>query len=85
MDPAAWTKSGGPILPGVPGAIAPGHNGFFTVNGHPWITYHARLDPGTGWAGRSIRAQPMTFGADGRPSFGQALGPGTMVVVGDDR
>ncbi|MFE3193240.1 family 43 glycosylhydrolase [Nocardia sp. NPDC059240] len=85
MDPAAWTKSGGPILPGGPGAIAPGHNGFFTVDGHPWITYHARLDPGTGWAGRSIRAQPMTFGPDNRPRFGMAARPGVTITVGTDR
>ncbi|MBL1079119.1 glycoside hydrolase family 43 protein [Nocardia sp. 2] len=82
MDPTAWTKSGGPVLPGAPGAIAPGHNGFLTVDGRPWITYHARLEPGTGWAGRSIRVQPMAFTADGRPQFGMALGPDAPIMVG---
>lgn len=85
MDPAAWTKSGGPVLPGGPHSIAPGHNGFFTIDGRPWITYHARLEPGTGWAGRSVRVQPMSFGPDGRPRFGAALEPDVMVTVGDDR
>ncbi|MEV0251389.1 glycoside hydrolase family 43 protein [Nocardia sp. NPDC050712] len=82
MDPAAWKKSGGPVLPGAPGAIAPGHNGFLTVEGRPWITYHARLEPGTGWAGRSVRAQPMTFDASCRPHFGIALGPEIAVTDG---
>ncbi|MFB7724555.1 family 43 glycosylhydrolase [Nocardia sp. NPDC056100] len=84
MNPAAWTKSGGPILPGGPGSIAPGHNGFFTVGDRQWITYHARLDPGTGWAGRSVRAQPMAFAPDGRPQFGMALGPDAPIAVGDE-
>ncbi|WP_157762167.1 glycoside hydrolase family 43 protein [Nocardia yamanashiensis] len=83
LDPGAWTKSGGPVLPGGPGAIAPGHNGFLTVDGQPWITYHARLEPNTGWAGRSVRAQPMYFGADGRPQLGLAFGPDAPIVIGD--
>lgn len=81
LDPKAWTKSGGPMLPGGPGAIAPGHNGFLTIDGHPWITYHARLEPGTGWEGRSIRVQPMYFGPDGRPRFGMAFGPDSPIVI----
>ncbi|MEU1207381.1 glycoside hydrolase family 43 protein [Nocardia sp. NPDC005825] len=81
MNPAAWTKSGGPLLPGGPGAIAPGHNGFLTIDGHPWITYHARLEPGTGWEGRSVRVQPMNFGPDGRPRFGMAFGPDAPIVI----
>ncbi|MTE17112.1 glycoside hydrolase family 43 protein [Nocardia aurantiaca] len=81
MDPRSWTKSGGPILPGCPGAIAPGHNGFLTIDGHPWITYHARLEPGTGWPGRSIRVQPMNFTRDGRPQFGMAFGPDDPIAI----
>lgn len=81
MNPEAWTKSGGPVLPGGPGAIAPGHNGFFSIDGRPWITYHARLEPGTGWAGRSVRVQPMYFGKDGRPQFGMAFGPDAPIVI----
>ncbi|MVU76080.1 family 43 glycosylhydrolase [Nocardia sp. ET3-3] len=81
MNPGSWTKSGGPVLPGAPGATAPGHNGFFTLDGHPWIAYHARLEPNTGWAGRSIRVQPFNFTPDGRPRFGMAYGPDDPVVI----
>ncbi|MEC3957108.1 glycoside hydrolase family 43 protein [Nocardia sp. CDC153] len=81
MNPKSWTKSGGPILPGTSGAIAPGHNGFLSIDGHPWIAYHARLESGTGWAGRSIRVQPFTFAANGRPQFGMALGPDAPIVI----
>ncbi|GAB0106860.1 glycoside hydrolase family 43 protein [Nocardia sp. JMUB6875] len=81
LDPKAWTKSGGPVLPGSSGAIAPGHNGFLTIDGHPWIAYHARLEPNTGWAGRSIRVQPMNFTAKGHPQFGMALGPDAPIMI----
>ncbi|WP_086823341.1 family 43 glycosylhydrolase [Allokutzneria sp. NRRL B-24872] len=70
MNPAAWTKSGGSVFSGVHTATSPGHHGFVTIGGSPWIVYHANMDPGTGWPGRSVRIQPMSFDAAGLPVLG---------------
>ncbi|MFB9906564.1 family 43 glycosylhydrolase [Allokutzneria oryzae] len=70
MNPASWTKSGGCVFSGRDTATSPGHNGFLTINGRPWIVYHANMDPGTGWGGRSIRVQPMSFDSGGLPVLG---------------
>jgi len=73
-NPAAWAKSTACIFAGRDTAIAPGHNGFLTVGGRPWLTYHALVTPGTGWPGRSLRMQPMSFHADGSPALGAPAG-----------
>ncbi|WP_394834660.1 family 43 glycosylhydrolase [Pendulispora rubella] len=70
MVPGGWSKSSSCVFSGRDTATAPGHNGFFTVNGRPWLAYHALIQPGSGWGGRSIRAQPMAFNGDGIPSLG---------------
>lgn len=72
-DPAAWSKSGGCVFPGQNSSIAPGHNGFMEVNGRWWFVYHARQFPGTGWMGRSVRLQSLSFNGAGQPVFGAAV------------
>lgn len=74
VEPSAWSKSGDCVFAGQGTSIAPGHNGFLEVNGNWWLTYHARLRPGTGWPGRSIRLQPLPFNSAGQPVFGTAVG-----------
>lgn len=74
LDPAAWTKSSGCVFSGRETAVAPGHNGFLTIQGQPWLAYHALIVPGTGWPGRSLRLQPMGFSADGSPALGAPVG-----------
>ncbi|MBP2473022.1 GH43 family beta-xylosidase [Crossiella equi] len=81
MDPTAWSKTSGCVFPGQPSAIAPGHNGFLEINGRQWITYHARQQPGTGWAGRSLYLQPLPFDAAGRPAFGRSVGAHEPVAL----
>ncbi|HEU5015656.1 MAG TPA: glycoside hydrolase family 43 protein [Roseiflexaceae bacterium] len=72
LDPASWRKSDGPVFAKQDTACGPGHNGFTTSpdGSEDWIVYHANAVSGTGWAGRSIRAQPFTWAADGTPVFG---------------
>ncbi|MCK2242005.1 MULTISPECIES: AbfB domain-containing protein [unclassified Crossiella] len=72
-EPTAWSKSGDCVFHGQDSTIAPGHNGFIQVNGRWWITYHARQYPGTGWMGRSVRLQPLSFNGAGQPIFGTAV------------
>lgn len=62
MDPNAWSKSEKPILKRVKGFFGPGHCSVTrAVDGSSWIIYHANLEAGTGWYGRSVRIQALTF------------------------
>ncbi len=73
MDPHAWIKSEEAVFSSRPGvAYGPGHCSFTTaVNGSVWMIYHANLESGTGWAGRSGWVAPVTFAEDGRPILGR--------------
>jgi GH43 family beta-xylosidase len=73
-DPEAWHKSSGCVFAGRDTATSPGHNGFLTVNDKPELVYHAMTTPGTGWPGRSIRMQPLSFDTGGVPVFGTPAG-----------
>ena len=85
MNPASWSKSPQPVFKSSPAhnVWGPGHNGF-TVDeaGRDMLVYHARdyreitgdslFDPN-----RHTRVQPIHFGPDGVPDFGEpvAIGP----------
>ncbi len=72
MDPAAWQKSEEPVFRARPDvAYGPGHCSFVTaVDGSTWMLYHANLESGTGWEGRSGWIAPVTFDEKGAPIFG---------------
>ncbi len=72
MNPDAWEKSAEPVFASRPGvAYGPGHCSFtVAVDGSIWMLYHANLESGTGWAGRSGWIAPVTFAEDGMPIFG---------------
>ena len=81
LNPAAWTKSNGPVFSKAAGAYGPGHNSF-TVSPdgtEDWIVYHADKNSGGSWGNRSIRAQKFTWNADGTPSFGTPVAYGASV------
>jgi len=44
-----------------------------------WIVYHATDRAGAGWPGRSVRAQPFGWCADGTPAFGVPVTAGRPV------
>jgi GH43 family beta-xylosidase len=75
MNRASWTKSSQPVFAKVPTAYGPGHNCFFRSpdDTEDWIAYHANVNAGTGWNGRSLRAQPFTWNRDGTPYFAQPV------------
>ncbi len=79
-DEKAWTKSSAPILAKSVknGVYATGHNGFFTApNGQNWIIYHANSGPNMGCSPkRAPHIQPFTWGADGKPQFGEPVREG---------
>jgi GH43 family beta-xylosidase len=80
----AWRKSNGCVFAENPaaGVYGPGHNGFTTSpdGRQSWLIYHADAVSGAGWAGRSIRAQPFTWRADGTPDFGVPVAVGAAVL-----
>ncbi len=73
MDPASWEKSDKPVFSARDNvAYGPGHCCFTTaVDGSIWMFYHANLQSGTGWEGRSGWIAPVTFAEDGTPIFGR--------------
>jgi GH43 family beta-xylosidase len=46
-------------------------------NGLTWNVYHAKTSATQGWNDRKIYAQPMSWGADGTPTFGSPAGAGS--------
>lgn len=68
LNPKSWTKLDHPILSKGVNNYGPGHCSFTTaMDGSLWMIYHANLQSGTGWNGRSVRIQPMVW-KDGIPT-----------------
>ena len=72
LDAASWKKNALPAFRQKPGvAYGPGHCSFATaIDGSIWMIYHANLESGTSWGGRSCWIAPVTFKKDGTPVFG---------------
>lgn len=84
LDPAAWTKAQKPLFTKTETAYGPGHCSFTTSpdGSEDWIVYHANEVSGSGWRGRSVRAQ--RFGWDGAtPVFGTPVRIGTEQIMED--
>ncbi len=73
LNPDHWEKSTSPVFKKRVGvAYGPGHCSFTTApDGSVWMIYHANLESGTGWEGRSVWISPVTFKDDGTPDFGK--------------
>lgn len=73
MDPGSWKKSG-PVFSKVDTAYGPGHCSFTkSPDGkEDWMVYHANVESGSSWGGRSIRTQKYTWNGD-YPVFGQPV------------
>lgn len=73
MNPNDWTKSNGCVFYQNKREMAygVGHASFVQSPdlSEWWMVYHGMLDPVTGWAARTIRAQQFTWAADGTPVF----------------
>lgn len=65
MDPANWIKTEEAVFSKTDKTFGPGHCSFVeTQDGTTWIVYHANLTSGTGWGGRSVWIQPVTWDGD---------------------
>ncbi len=81
LDAANWVKHEDTIFQKTGKVFGPGHASFTTAaDGSTWIIYHANLVSGSGWGGRSIWTQPITW--DGNvPVMGAPVDPGTELQV----
>lgn len=81
MNQASWEKSASPILTKAEGAYGPGHCSFTTdADSSAWIVYHANLASGTGWGGRSVRIQPVSWDGD-MPVIGVPANPSETLEI----
>ncbi len=72
LDASAWEKLDKPLLSKGNKTYGPGHCSFTTArDGSLWVIYHANIKSGSGWEGRSVRIQPVTW-KDGLPYIGKA-------------
>jgi len=75
LSPRSWYKSGEPILTKSNSVFGPGHCSFTeSPDGQTWIIYHANKVSGTGWGGRSVWAQPVSWDSKGYPVIGSPIG-----------
>jgi GH43 family beta-xylosidase len=84
-DPASWRQHPEPVFTrcDANGVYGPGHNGFFrSPDGtQDWIVYHAKTASEYTYRGRTARAQPFTWNADGTPCFGAPLALDTEIPL----
>ena len=75
LDAANWTKSADSVFEKTETCYGPGHCSFTTADdGSTWIVYHGNLVSGSGWGGRSVWTQPISWNGD-EPVLGSPIGP----------
>ncbi|MDY7231010.1 family 43 glycosylhydrolase [Hyalangium rubrum] len=83
LQQSSWAKSNGCVFSKTATAYGPGHNTFVTSpdGTQDWLVYHANQTSGSGWGGRSLRAQRFTWNADGSPNFGTPATTSTALAL----
>lgn len=75
LDPANWRKSPEAIFAQTKDIHGPGHCSFTTVTEGglevDYIVYHANRIAGSGWSGREVFIQPITWDENGYPVLGK--------------
>ncbi|MBR4204575.1 MAG: glycoside hydrolase family 43 protein [Clostridia bacterium] len=75
LDAENWTKSDVSVFEKTATCFGPGHCSFTTAaDGTTWIVYHGNLVSGSGWGGRSVWTQPISWDGD-EPILGSPIGP----------
>jgi GH43 family beta-xylosidase len=74
LNPSSWIKFDQPVFTKAEAAYGPGHHCMVEgPNGECWNIYHANEIPGSGWDGRSIRAQRFSWDKEDVPHFGTPI------------
>ncbi len=82
LDKDAWTKASEPLLAKSDAVFGPGHCSFTTAaDGSTWVIYHANLESGSGWGGRSSWAQKVTWDENNYPVLGEPVKAGVEMEV----
>ncbi len=83
LNPSSWTKSPGCVFSKTDTVFGPGHNSFVKSSDgiEDWIIYHAKDTPVQTWAGRTARAQRLTWNQDGTPNFGSPAAPSAALAA----
>lgn len=86
MAPASWRKHPEPVFQPTCEVFGVGHCCFTTSpdGTEDWMVYHAKRHRREGWE-RVVRAQPFTWSSDGRPDFGEPVGPRKVLVRPSNR
>lgn len=75
LDERKWRKRPYPVFEGTDEVFGPGHCSFTKVTEDgvekDYIVYHANVQSGTGWNGRSVWIQEFCFDENGFPVFGK--------------
>lgn len=61
LNKNAWVKHPMPVLTKKEGMYGPGHCSFTRENGKDYCVFHANLESGTGWGGRSVFIKGVRF------------------------
>jgi len=89
LDPKSWVQFPRPVFERADanGVFGPGHNGFFhSPDGQEdWMVYHAKQTAEYTYAGRTTRAQKITWNPDGTPDFGVPLPLNALLEEPSDR
>ncbi len=83
MVPSNWWRlDDRPVMWKSDAAYGPGHASFpFDRNGNPYVVFHANVQSGSGWGGRTIRAQPFGWNQDSSPAFPRPAGFDTAFAL----
>ena len=83
LDPAAWRRDPNPAFEPYGTVYTTGHCSFTrSPDGQEdWLIYHAKDTTREGFGGRTTRAQPFTWDADGAPRFGRPVPPGVLLAL----
>lgn len=77
LNPKSWVQHPTPLLErnDSAGVFGPGHHGFFKSpdSKEDWIVFHAKTTSAYTYAGRTTRAQPITWSANGLPDLASPL------------
>ncbi len=81
----SWVKSETPVFAKAEGAYGPGHCCFTTSpdGSEDYMVYHANVEAGTSWGGRSLRLQKVRW-VDGAPIFGEPARVGEELPLPSD-
>ncbi len=81
LDAASWTKYPDTVFEKTDKVFGPGHCSFSqAADGTDWIIYHGNLVPGTGWGGRNVWVQPISWDGDD-PVLGAPVGPDAELTI----